>query len=461
MSLYINIQNSTANLMSYRARDLSLLLYQKFFDAIEYRGGKRVVLIFGRIFGGCTPAFAEPYRIERTGGLWNWLSALIYVAAFVHCLILTAVLAALNGTFLPVPGNSIEFLEDKWNIFLYAVVCPAYVTLCIRLVLLAMERDPVESSGAHQCSTSEQTRRLFLCLFLICLFSSVLITNYVNDALDPSVVARKYWFVEESGDYRRLNSAGLYYIVLNFSLLFVTFLGGAAFISISIDGIRLSRALVNSSVDMDFKTYKQRLDRLVVAYFWGVLLVACYAVNIIVWKHSPLGDTANIHLAGAVLTILGIFFVTVPRRFIEHVWSTYCARKFGKSGDDESAEHQDIVPIDKSRAINTIQALCIVGWLPNFYKFDDYVEPVLLVQFDIRQLVRSPLIRFRVSESRRAGRRHDPRHVYRHQRRQARADVPQPYLTDAAGKTRMRLLGFERVDCAASLRAGACHYEEI
>lgn len=361
--------------MSYRARDLLSLFYQKFFEAIEYRGGKKVVLIFGRIFSGCTPAFAEPYRIERTGGLLNWLSALIYAGALAHCLVLTSALALLNGTFLRVPGDSIEFLEDRANIFFYAIICPTYVTLCVRLILLAMERGAVDSFSAPNCSTSEQIKRLFLCLFLISLFSSVLITNYVNDALDPTVVTRKYWFVEQFEGYRRLNSAGLYYIVLNFSLLFITFLGGAAFISISIDGIKLSRNLLNSGVEINFKTYKQQLDRLVIAYFWGVLLVASYAVNIIVWKHSPLGGTANIHLAGAMLTLLGIFFVTVPRRFIEHAWSSYCARRNSKGHDDESSEHQDIVPHDKSRIITIINGLCIAGWLPNFYKFDDYVNP--------------------------------------------------------------------------------------
>lgn len=359
--------------MSYRVRGVSLLLFQKLFDAAERRGGMRVALLFGRLFSGCTPAFAEPYRIDRTGTLWNRLSALIYVAALVHCLGLTTVLTLLSGTFLPAPGMSIEFFEDKWNLFLYAVICPMYVTLCIRLVLLAMERDPRPVEAA--CTPSGQSRRLFLSLFLISVFSSILITGYVNDALNPDVVERAYWFVEEQLGFRRLNSAGLFYIVLNFSLLFLTFLGAAAFIGISIDGIRLSRSLLTSDTEIDFATYKQRLDRLVLAYYWGVLLVACYAVNIIVWKHSPLGGTANIHLAGAMLTLLGIFFVTVPRRFIEHAWSAYQARKHRASGDDEPPEHQDVLPTETSRVINVVQTLCIVGWLPNFYEIESYMNP--------------------------------------------------------------------------------------
>ena len=43
--------------MEYKVRGISLLLFQKLFNTIERRGGARVVLLFGRIFSGCTPGF--------------------------------------------------------------------------------------------------------------------------------------------------------------------------------------------------------------------------------------------------------------------------------------------------------------------------------------------------------------------------------------------------------------------
>lgn len=371
--------------MGFRLRDPSQWVFTTLFDAVERRGGRFVMLMFGRIFSGCTPAFSEPYRIERTGDLWNRLSGKVFVAALVHCLILTATLALLSGKLWPVPGQSVEFLEDKWNLFLYAFVCPAYVTLCIRLLLLAMERD--EGIVVTASTGSSQAKRLFLSLFLTSILSSVLITNYVNDALDLQVVKAPYWFVEEWDGFRRLNSAGLYYIVLNYSLLFITFLGGAAFISISIDGIVLSRNLLDSGQEIDFTTYKRRLDRLVLAYYWGVLLVACYAMNIIVWKHSPLAGTTNIHLAGAMLTLLGLFFVAVPRRFIEHAWAAYCARRRQAEpppGEDE-ADPPSILPRDRALLIGGVQAVCIVGWLPNFYGFSDYVDPYKVLEMLFKQ----------------------------------------------------------------------------
>src|SRR5690606_38969157 len=106
----------------------------------------------------------------------------------------------------------------------------------------------------------------------------------------------------------------------------------------------------------------------------GVALVACYALNIIIWKHSPLGNTANIHIAGAMLTLLGLFFVTIPRRFIEHAWAEYCFRK-SSSMENQSIEHQEVIPSDASRNINTLQVLIVAGWLPNFYEIENYISP--------------------------------------------------------------------------------------
>lgn len=269
--------------------ELIKAFYRALFNWLERRNRHafKVLRFLERTFTACTPAFAAPYQIAESGKLLTPLSGAIFGAAFVHCFLLTAAMSLLSGTFWKVPGSSVEFTEDIWNFALYLVICPAYVTLCIRLVLLSMERDP-QNLRPLTNTTSGQTRRVFVCLFFVYVFSSVLITSYVNDALTPEVVKPAYWFVDSTAGVRRLNAAGLYYIVLNFALLFITFLGGAAFIGISIDGIRLSRELLDSEAPIDFDIYKLRVERLLVAYFFGTLLVACYAINIFVWQRSPL-----------------------------------------------------------------------------------------------------------------------------------------------------------------------------
>jgi hypothetical protein len=303
-------------------------LYRVLFNRLGRPGGwaVRATQRVAQVFTACTPAFAAPYQIAQSGKLLTPLSGAIFCAALVQCLVLTATMAGLSGTFFRVAGCSVEFVEDKWNFWLYLLVCPAYVTLCIRLVLLSMERDPGQLRPLAG-STAGQTRRVFLCVFLVSIFSSLLITNYVNDAMNPAVVEPAYWFIDSVGGVRRLNGAGLYYIVLNFALLFVTFLGGAAFISISIDGIRLSRELLDSGTHIEHDIYALRLNRLLVAYFFGTLLASCYSINIFIWQESPLGATGNIHVAAAALTALGIFFVAIPKQYIDYVWARFAERR--------------------------------------------------------------------------------------------------------------------------------------
>lgn len=355
--------------MPYKVRTPSTRFFKSVFSFFETRGGFMFVIFFGRLFRRVTPAFAEPYKIDRSG-FFPQIFWLIFIAAIFYCFFLTAIFTITSGTFSLNLGPSLGFLEDRWNMFLYFLICPAYVTLCIRMVILALERESDNNKAYIQHTLSTQTKRLFLNIFLITVFSSILITNYVKDALDPSVVFVDYWFVENISGIRRLNGAGLYYIVLNFSLLFVTFLGGSAFISISLDGIGLSKILLMEKTD--FKTYKARLDRLVHAYYLGVYLVACYAINIIIWKHSPLGATFNIHIAGAAFTAIGIFFVTVPRRFIEHRWAEYCARL--NVQESIEIEHQEIIPPEQASKINILQLLILAGWFPNFYNISDYIN---------------------------------------------------------------------------------------
>lgn len=350
--------------------------YRTLFNWLERhnRYAVRVLRLLERTFTACTPAFAAPYQIAESGKLFTPLSAAIFGAALAQCLLLSAAMSSLSGTFPAVKGCSVEFAEDWWNIGLYLVVCPAYVTLCVRLVLLSMERDP-QNLHPLTNTTSGQTRRVFVCLFLACVFSSVLITNYVDDALNPKVVEPAYWFVDSTAGVRRLNAAGLYYIVLNFALLFITFLGGAAFIGVSIDGIRLAGELLDSGTPIDFDIYALRVRRLLVAYFFGTLLIACYAINMLIWQHSPLGTTANIHIAAAILTVLGIFFVAVPKQFIDHVWARYVERRDAAAGQRGVQPSGVPLPHQCWATVIVVANFAWIGtWVTTYYDIEDYLE---------------------------------------------------------------------------------------
>ncbi len=352
--------------MSYEAPDVVATVYRHFFRALQWPAGVWVALWFGNVFRRCTPDFPEPFRLEPAMPR-RAVNIAILSAVMFFCLGMTAVLAAVSGTLLPAPGADVlPWRKDRWNLFLYAFVCPAYVLLCIRLLILALERPAGAPSGPP---ATPVTVRLFASVFLIVLFSSVLITNYISDASDPTVIATRYWFFDDRNGVRVLNAAGLYYIVLNFSLLVLTFVGGASFISISIDGMSMARTLADPSRDVDFEQFKQRIDRLVRAYRYGVGLVFCYALNLIIWKFSPLGQTANIQIAGALFTAIGLFFVAIPRRFVQHVWADYCSRRASlASGGRNDEPYRDILSNKDNLLLGVLQVVCIGGWFDTFYE---------------------------------------------------------------------------------------------
>jgi hypothetical protein len=351
--------------VDYEAPDVVTVVYRHAFRALEWRGLRALPHWLAGVLRRCTPAFADPFRLPP-GPPRRGIDAAILAATMFLCLGMTGALAAVSGTWWPAGDVKVlHWASDRWNIVLYAVVCPAYVLLCLRLLILAIERPPAESA----VPAPPPVLRLFVSIFLIVLFSSLLITSYVADAADPVVTARRYWFFDESNGVRVLNAAGLYYIVLNFSLLVTTFVGGASFIAVSIDGMALARTLTADAPVADFDQFRQRIERLVRAYRLGVWLVFWYAVNLIVWKFSPLGQGANLQIAGALFTLIGLFFVAVPRRFVQHVWAGYCARRAAASGQPCSDEvYQDVIATRDRRVIGLLQLLCIGGWFDVFYE---------------------------------------------------------------------------------------------
>lgn len=352
---------------SYDAPDIVTAVYRHTFRILEWSWLRILTGWLRDVFQRCTPEFAEPFTLPPGRTPRHRIDMAIILATMFFCLGMTATLAALSKTWWPSPDPQVlHWASDRWNIFLYAAVCPLYVWLCLRLLIVSIERPAAQAAATTP--SPPPVLRLFLSIFLILLFSSTLITSYVSDAANPGIIEYRYWFFDDLNGVRVLNAAGLYYIVLNFSLLMLTFIGGASFIVVSIDGMTLARALTSGSSVTDFERFRSQIDRLVRAYRLGVSLVFCYAVNLIVWKFSPLGPTGNLQIAGALFTLIGLFFVAVPRRFVQHLWAEYCIRRaqvLGESCDGEV--YRDVVSSRDRRFLGLLQLLCIGGWFDVFY----------------------------------------------------------------------------------------------
>jgi len=144
--------------------------------------------------------------------------------------------------------------------------------------------------------------------------------DILNPAPEDAERARVYWFVRALNDgTRTLNRAGYYYVALNFSLLFITLLGVAAFLSLAAEVIRAGSAETVDRID-SFDVLQVKLKSFTLAYLLAKSLTAAYAVNYFVWAVSPLGRTSNLVAAQIGLTLVGVFFIAVPRHYIELKW---------------------------------------------------------------------------------------------------------------------------------------------
>lgn len=251
-----------------------------------------------------------------------------YLIAFFFCFLTPVILCFIEGTLTGTDKSVRYFMQDGWNIILYVFVCPLYVSLALAIVRQTISHwgrlvDFADSKSNPDIS-HRRTYRLPVVLFLALLICTGFITNYMFDILHPNASvaqqARIYWFMSDAGNgIRILNKVGYYYVVLNFTLLFITLLGAACFISLAGEVIRAANASALEKID-SFSVLQSELAAFTNTYILAKGITAAYALNIIIWAVSPLGNTSNLLVSQIALSIVGVFFVAIPRQYIELKW---------------------------------------------------------------------------------------------------------------------------------------------
>lgn len=256
---------------------------------------------------------------------------LFFVAAgfsIFFCLLVTAFLCFLEGTLFGSDPAQRYFIQDRWNIILYALVCPIYSALsCCLIALTIQEWSTLADYADAKAAPDPRPRsryRLYAVFFLAFLLCTIFITNYMDDVLNPvsldSERARLYWFMRDLGSGQRtLNRVGYYYVALNFSLLFLTLLGIACFLSLSAEVLRAGSSADADRID-SFDDLYVKLHSFTNGYLLAKGLAAAYTANFYIWAVSPLGKTDNLLFAQIAITVVGVFFVAVPRQYIELKW---------------------------------------------------------------------------------------------------------------------------------------------
>lgn len=287
------------------------------------RLGRMIGQFWSRIFFTISPSV--PVDLSRCVGEVV-IRRLFIIAASIgllFSLVFSIAFSWVDGTLYGSDPGRLYLLGDRWNLLLYTVCTPVYVALATCMVVLVVQhwarmatfRDRLGGQESHG-------RHLGVALAIGFGLSALLITSYLRDALNPRVVRPTYWFVDVVNGVRTLNRTGYYYLLLNFGLLFITLLAIAAFFTLSVEVLRVGRRLSGGKVE-SFQELRDQLETFTTAYLLAKILAATYMFNAFVWKASPLGTSSNIVVAGLAITVVGVFFIAVPRLYVELKWFQY------------------------------------------------------------------------------------------------------------------------------------------
>lgn len=284
--------------------------------------------IFVQLFLTISPSIPIDLRKSLSEMDPKRLFSVSYIIALFFCFFVTAILCLIEGTLFGSDPARRYFVGDGWNIFLYIFVCPTYCALSCCLIARTIKEWSILADYADAKAAPDprprSLYRFYAVFFLALLLCTIFITNYLDDVLNPAMQdaakARIYWFMHDlGGGLRTLNRVGYYYVVLNFSLLFLTLLGVSCFLSLTAEVMRAGSAEDPERID-SFDVLHVKLQSFTIAYLLMKGLAATYTVNFYVWAVSPLGKTENLLAAQIVLTVVGAFFIAVPRQYIELKW---------------------------------------------------------------------------------------------------------------------------------------------
>lgn len=280
------------------------------------------------IFLSLSPIIPSQLKHSTPPPNYPRLFIVCFIVAFFFCFVVTLGLCYWEGTLYGEDPTRRYFFQDWFNLLLYAFVCPLYVSLCCCIIANCIQGWSDLADYADKISgpspVNRQNWRIFVVFLIAISLCTLFITNYIHDVLTPDAehasIARVYWFMRElEGNVRALNRVGYYYVVLNFSLQLFVLIGAACFISMASEVLRVGKVDDVNRIE-SFKKLECELATFTRGYAFTKGVVATLALNTMIWQLSPLGKTDNLVAAQVLLLVVGIFFVAVPRQFVELKW---------------------------------------------------------------------------------------------------------------------------------------------
>lgn len=312
-------------------------------------------LLTNMSFGIREPKRADPllgnmFLEARKAGL---AAAILTLVFSLGGTLLTTYLA---GTLHGEAPERIYFTQDKTNLINFTLVCPAYVGFAIAFFALVLRSwQTLDTNSLLLPPSPRRTLRIPIWAWIILVLSSgaALIINFmVNERLNPRVVLKAGWWVDilTTDNVRILRIAGIYYILLLYSLLLICLATGVLFFVHVLTGAEVARALRSRTDLIAFKTLQDSLGHFTHSYIVAKAFVACLIVNMYTWRWELSNPSVNFQFMTVVLATVGLVFVSFPRYWVELEWYQYKVRY--------AIEHSLEIPLQSDDLRHKFTGLC-------------------------------------------------------------------------------------------------------
>ena len=310
-----------------------------------------VFRVFGTAFFTISPEVPETFwkamRNRPTrAGFW-WGAGL----SFTFCFLVIAIWTMVEGTFSGIDPDRVYFSRDIPNLINYTILCPVYVGLAVQLVVLlscAWGRLSNPAELATHDAPLLPRASIGVGFFLIVSFSAAATVNYMRECLNPAMSPKVGWWIERvtSDGTRVLSSLGVYYALLNFALLSVCVMAALAFLSLLFLCVRFGQIIARQPVTntVSFETIRCLLSDFTQAYVVMKLLAVTLVLNVYTWRHEHPKGSLNFVAMNAALVLFGVFFISVPRYYIELEWFRFRVARSRAEGTPDDLERDDVRP---------------------------------------------------------------------------------------------------------------------
>jgi len=210
-----------------------------------------------------------------------------------------------------------------------------------------------------------------LLLVVLVSVSTFFSVNYILECLNPTIYPKVGWYISKTTENgtRILGGLGIYYTILTFILTTISIMGLLSFFPLFTSSLEIASSFNKKSqkTELDFRKIKENLILFSNGYLIAKLLAAIYMLNAFTWKWEKPQGSFNIIIMGSILTFFGIFFISIPRYYIEYEWHKYKIEKYKINKDEKLLNYDDIRPFKIKLIVHFVDTIIIGSFIGSFW----------------------------------------------------------------------------------------------